>query len=156
MVWLACTDKVPRFRPPNSLSVSSGGLGAREHGAGLVQEHLARLGQLDAPPYPLEKLRLVACLQRRDGMARRRLREIEGVGCLGDVLALGDRDEDPELLKGHGFLAAPRRQPDGGSICFVHDIMRNIYWNDWLCTRNLRQTPRRGFAPRLCQAGEIN
>jgi hypothetical protein len=51
-------------------------------------------GQLDPPANPVEELRIVPCFQRRNGVARRRLREIQGAGSLGDVLALGNGDED--------------------------------------------------------------
>ena len=90
-----------------------GRLDARQHRAGLLQEHLPRLGQFDAPPYPPEELGLMARLQRRDGVARGRLREVQGTRGLRDMLALGDRNEDPQLVQGHiksdlaGSLSAP-------------------------------------------------
>jgi len=43
-------------------------------------------------------------------MARRRLREVQRSSSLGDVLPLGDRNENAKLHKGHGDLLVDRNQ----------------------------------------------
>ncbi len=85
-----------------------GRLGAGEHRACLREEQAAGLGQLDTPPDPVEQLDGVPALQDGDGRADRRLDEVERLGGPGDVLALGHRHEDAQLVEGHGLPGSPR------------------------------------------------
>ena len=73
----------------------------RQHGAGLVQEHAAGLGQLDATSDPGEQLDLAPVLERVDRVADGRLRQVERPRRLRHVLPLGHGDEHAELLQGH-------------------------------------------------------
>jgi len=75
---------------------------AGKGGARLAEEGAPRLGQRDAPADAVEELDAVEALEIADGGAHRRGRQADGGGCTGEVLALGDGDEDGELLEGHG------------------------------------------------------
>lgn len=66
------------------------------------KKHASGFGELDTTSYPIKELRIVARLQSGDGVAGRRLRQIKRSGSLGHMLALGDGDENTELLQRHG------------------------------------------------------
>ena len=73
----------------------------RQHGARLGKKEPAGLRQHDAAANPVEQPRGVARLQRGNGGAGRRWGEVELLGGAGDMLKLGDGDEDAQLLQCH-------------------------------------------------------
>jgi hypothetical protein len=76
-------------------------LRARQRRPRLLQKDAPCLAQFDAPPDAVEQLHAVARLQRLNGGAHRRRREIQGLGGAREMFALGDGDENPELFEGH-------------------------------------------------------
>ena len=81
-----------------------GRFGPRQHGPRLGEKDLPRLGQLDTPPHPIEQLGIVPRLQRRDRLARRGLRDVQGARGLRHMLPLGDGDKDAKLLQRHADI----------------------------------------------------
>ncbi len=78
-----------------------GAFGLRKDRSRFNEKGAARFRQFDAAADTIEKLRVVARFERRDGMARRRLRKVERLRGLGHMLALGNRHKDAKLLQGH-------------------------------------------------------
>ena len=83
-----------------------GAFGLREDRSRFDEKGAARLRQFDAAADAIEKLCVVARFERRDGMARGRLRKVERLRGLGHMLALGDRHKDAKLLQGHLRLSS--------------------------------------------------
>ena len=78
----------------------------REDGLRLDEKRRAGLRQFYAATDALEQTRIMASLERGDMRADRRLREMENLRRLCDVLAFGDGDEDAKLVEGHGGLGS--------------------------------------------------
>ncbi len=79
----------------------AGVLGAGKDGASLGQEEPTCLGQFDPPSDAVEQPDVVALLQRGDGSAGRRLREVQRLRRLRHMLALGHGDEHAKLVERH-------------------------------------------------------
>ena len=80
-----------------------------QHCLGLRQQQPAGRGQRNTATDPVEQRRAQAGLQCRDGRARRRLRHVQRRSRLRHVQALGDSDEDAQLVKGHRRINIPAR-----------------------------------------------
>ena len=76
-------------------------LDLRKDGSRFRQECAPGLGQLDAASDAIEQPDIMALLERRDSMARRRLGEMERARRLGHVLSFGNGDKDAKLVEGH-------------------------------------------------------
>ena len=104
---------------PEAAPLQSGKLGKHDasvfgpckHRAGLGQKQATRLGEFDPPPHAVEQPDVVALLQRGDGGARRRLREVQRLRRLRHVLALGNGNEDAKLIERH---SVPPERPGAG------------------------------------------
>jgi hypothetical protein len=84
------------------LKRGAGGRRAVEDGAGLGQEAVADIGQLDAAPDAVEQPRAVMRLNCADRRRNRRLRHAEAFGGARHMPAFGDCDKDAKLFKRHG------------------------------------------------------
>ncbi|HEY4969153.1 MAG TPA: hypothetical protein VII35_04560 [Steroidobacteraceae bacterium] len=67
----------------------------------LDKKQPSRLAQLNAASNPMEKADPIASFQSVDRRAHRGRGEVQGLGGSREVLALGDGDKNPELIKGH-------------------------------------------------------
>ena len=101
MVWLAAIERLPMIVCETCSSTLCGGRRPFEDGLGLGQEPAPGLGELDVAADPVEQLDAVLLFKRADGGRRRRLGNAQQLGRLGHVAALGDGDEDAQLVQGH-------------------------------------------------------
>ena len=93
-----------KLAPLQSPQIGQGHLrrsGAGENGSSFIQENETGLVQDDIAANPVEQTDVMTRLERGDGGADCRLGQVEFRRSLGDVLAFGHRDEDPELFEGH-------------------------------------------------------
>ena len=82
----------------------AGGGRPLQHGLGLGQEPVAGLGKLDVAADAVEQMDAMLLFKRADGGRRGRLGNAQQLGRLGHVAALGDGDENPQLVQGHAVL----------------------------------------------------
>jgi hypothetical protein len=75
---------------------------------GLFEEQPTILGQLDATPDAVKKRDGVTCFERLNGPADRRLGQPQALRRAGHVLALGNRNEDGQLIQRHERVPAIR------------------------------------------------
>ena len=90
-----------------------------QHRARFLQKAAARFGQLDATPDAVKQRNPVARFEGRDRAGGSGLRDVQHLCCLGDVFALGDTDEDSELLQGHAACIAETDRYDQPFDLFV-------------------------------------
>ena len=103
---LACSDgQRAAFQTGEIIEDLGGGFGARQHGTGLDQEIAASLRQHNAPADAVEQLDAVTGFERRDGRARRRLRQVQFVRRPRDMLFFRDGHEDAKLFQCHERLS---------------------------------------------------
>ena len=82
--------------------------------ADVLVEHPALTGEGDAPGTAGEEPGLEGRLQLLDGLAHRRLGDVEIFGRLGDVAGLGDLFEDAVEFQLYCHGGPPLVSPDGG------------------------------------------
>src|SRR5262249_46581194 len=88
-----------------------GGRCTGEHASRLLEKKPARFGQLDVATYAMKQRSRIGIFQSEDRSADCLLRQVQGFGGTGDVLAFGDSDEDAQLLKGHAVFIALMSKP---------------------------------------------
>ena len=104
---LACDDPQRSTRKPGI--VRQHRLGMRcppQHRARFLQKAAACFGQLDATPDAVKQRNPVARFEGSNRAGGSRLRDVQHLRCLCNVFALGDTDEDSELLQGHAAYIA--------------------------------------------------
>ena len=75
--------------------------------AGLLEETLPRLGQLDDPGSPAQQRNADLLLERGDLLAQGRLADVEALRGAPEVQLLGERDEVAEMPELHARIALP-------------------------------------------------
>jgi hypothetical protein len=70
---------------------------------GLDKEQPSRLAQFDAASDSMEEMDPIAGFQSMDRRAHRGRGEVQGLSGSREVLALGDGDKNPKLVKRHDY-----------------------------------------------------